>query len=69
MSFVQSATSFVITLAPPANTLAKVCLPKMGIAAATLVVDGKATAGVVTGDYVCVGGIGSAAKPRVISRA
>ena len=67
-SFVQTSTSFALTLAPPPNTLARVCLPKLGLAAATLVVDGKSVAGEVRGDYVCVDGIGSAASARHISR-
>ena len=39
------------------------------MASTSLVVDGKATPGVVQGDYVCVDGIGSAAAARHISRA
>ena len=71
-SFVQdNGQSFVLQLAPPANTMARVCLPKLGKASASLVVDGVATAGTVENDYVCVDKIGSAAagKLRTISRA
>ena len=69
-SFVQrpGTAVFQLTLAPPANTHATVCLPKLGLAAATLVVDGKSLPGRIQGDYVCVPSIGSGPKPRVISR-
>lgn len=69
-SFAQiPGKTFTLDLTPPANTLARVCLPKLGLASTSLVVDGKATPGVVEGDYVCVDGIGSAAAARHISRA
>ena len=67
-AFVHSKTAFTLTLSPPANTKAKVCLPKLGLSSTSLTVDGRAMQGAVQGDYVCVDGVGSAAKPRVISR-
>ena len=67
-SFHQNLTSFVLTLAPPANTLARVCLPRLGVVSNSLVVDGKAMAGHAMSDYVCVDNIGSATVPRIISR-
>lgn len=67
-SFTQSKTRFVLELSPPANTLARVCLPKLGIASNTLTIDGIVKKGVEQGDYVCIEGVGSAAKARIISR-
>ena len=67
-SFTQSKAAFRLKLSPPANTKAKVCLPKLGLSSTTLTVDGHAMPGQAQGDYVCVEGLGSAAKPRVISR-
>ena len=67
-SFVQSSAQFTLKLRPPANTLAKVCLPKLGGASATLTVDGKPTEATPEGDYLCVDGVGSASTPRVIER-
>jgi hypothetical protein len=66
----QPGTSFSLQLTPPANTLAKVCLPKLGSSSMSLDVDGAPTAGYAQGDYVCVEGIGSAADgtPRHITR-
>ena len=61
-------TAFAVTLAPPAGTRATVCLPKLGLTTATLVVDGVATQGSIQRDYVCVDGIGSAKESRKISR-
>lgn len=56
---------FKVTLQPPANTLARVCLPKLGSRTRTLKVDSVTVAAVVQGDYLCVGGIGSAAAGAV----
>ena len=67
-SFKQNKDSFKLTLSPPANTLAKVCLPTLGIKSSTLTVDGKKAAATAHGDYMCVDGIGSSDTPRVISR-
>lgn len=64
----QASQSFTLTLQPPANTVARVCLPKLGLASKDLVVDGTHTAAVEQGDYLCVDGIGSGSAPRVISR-
>ena len=62
MGFEQLAgKSFTVTLQPPPNTLARVCLPTLGSSAKTLDVDGKAVAASVQGDYLCVHSIGSAA--------
>jgi alpha-L-rhamnosidase len=49
--------SFVLTVAPPANTVGRACLPKLGRDAATLEVDGASVSGTVEGDYVCLGGL------------
>lgn len=57
-----------VTLQAPAGTLATVCLPKLGLTSSTLLVDGKETKGYDRRDYVCVAGIGSGDKPRVVSR-
>ena len=54
--------SFALDLSPPANTLARVCLPKLGMPSTSLVVDGKTTPGTMQGDYVCVNGIGSSTQ-------
>ena len=68
-SFTQSATMFELTLSPPANTMARVCLPKLGLTSTDVTVDGKKTAATAqTGDYVCVANIGSGSAARVISR-
>ena len=67
-SFVQSKAKFELTLEPPANTMARVCLPKLGLASTDVTLDGKKVVAQAQGDYVCVDGVGSAAAPRVISR-
>jgi hypothetical protein len=66
----QVGRSFALQLTPPPNTLAKVCLPKLGSASVMVVVDGTSTPAVAEGDYMCVDGIGSAAggAARHISR-
>ena len=52
----------------PANTMAKVCLPRFGLASTSLSIDGVAIGGFVQRDYVCVDGVGSGVAARVISR-
>jgi hypothetical protein len=67
-SFEQSAAAFTLRLQQPANTQARVCLPRLGLPGTTLVVDGKPVDGSPSGDYVCVTGIGSSSEPHVIER-
>ena len=67
-SFVQSKAKFELTLQPPANTMARVCLPKLGLDSTELTVDGKKMAAQAQGDYMCVDAIGSGSAARVISR-
>lgn len=67
-SLSQTSTSFAVTLAPPPNTFATVCLPRLNLPDASLTVDGVAKLGRYLRDYVCIDGVGSAAKPRVIVR-
>ena len=67
--FDTSPTNFSLTLSPPANTMAQVCLPLLGLVGdATLLIDGQITQGHLDGDYACVDGVGSGSKARVIQR-
>ena len=68
-AFNATAHDFALSLAPPAGTLARVCLPALGGAGdLTLLVDGKKVEGVADGDYVCVEGIGSGSAARTVRR-
>ena len=68
-SFNQTSTSFKLTLATPANALARVCLPTLGDDKdLTLLLDAKPVSGALDGDYVCIDGVGSASSPRIIER-
>ena len=42
-----------MTISPPANTVGRVCLPKLGLHNALLLVDGVRVIGIVQNDYVC----------------
>ena len=64
----QQPGSMRVTLDAPANTLARVCLPKLGLPGLEVTVDGMLTTGEAERDYVCVGGVGSKATERVIVR-
>ena len=59
-SFSQPADggSFMVSLSSPGNTLATVCLPRLGSTSDNLEVDGKIEAGFARGDYACVRGLG-----------
>lgn len=61
VSFEQSDTKFALALYAPPNTLARVCLPKLGLPSSTLTVDGKTMAAHQEGDYLCVDDIGCSA--------
>lgn len=59
---------FDLYVSPPAGTSASVCLPKLGMSGTNLWVDGKEVEGSQVRDYICVYNIGSASKPRQVSR-
>lgn len=66
---VHPGHNFAVTLTPPANTIAEVCLPK-GIPPRNnrqeLLVDNALALGYFKGDYICVSDIGSG--HRVLTR-
>ena len=63
-----TATVFSVTLSPPPNTFATVCLPSLHLAGTLLHLDGKKVFGYVQRDYICYDNVGSADFPRVVVR-
>lgn len=55
----EPGRTFALTTDLPANTAARVLLPRLGRADAAVVVDGRPVSGVPEGDWVAVDGIGS----------
>ena len=52
--------SFSLAVAAPANTVGRVCLPKLGLSSTSLRVGTRIVVGGVEGDYVCAGGLAPA---------
>jgi alpha-L-rhamnosidase len=58
VSFNQTEGGFLVVIAPPANTMGRVCLPQLGVASSVvLVVDGVRVNGTAMRDYVCASGL------------
>jgi len=66
LSATGAVTHIRLMLDMPASTHATVCLPKLGSAKATLMIDGSEIAGFHQRDYTCVENIGSSATKRII---
>lgn len=57
VSFNQTKASFSVVVTPPANTVGRVCLPKLGLSSVVLRVGERTVHGMVDGDYVCTSGV------------
>ena len=61
-------TAFNLTLSVPASTSATACVPRLGSASPSVLLDGKVVTGALDEDFVCVAHIGSSAQPHTIVR-
>jgi alpha-L-rhamnosidase len=66
VSFNQTASSFGVAITPPANTIGRVCLPKLGSSSPTLQVGTHTVPGTIQGDYVCASGLAPAKGQSVL---
>jgi len=55
----RSVSEFKLALTVPGNTVASVCLPKLGDSALEIQLDGKSKTGFSSGDFVCFSDVGS----------
>jgi len=65
---VQAPASFALTIGAPANTHGTVCVPQLGSASTTIIVDGKPAVGYAASDYICIDGVAGSQTPHVITR-
>eukprot|EP00928_Gymnodinium_smaydae_P080703 TRINITY_DN64352_c0_g1_i1.p1 TRINITY_DN64352_c0_g1~~TRINITY_DN64352_c0_g1_i1.p1 ORF type:complete len:928 (+),score=60.54 TRINITY_DN64352_c0_g1_i1:39-2822(+) len=55
----QNIAEFRVSIVVPGNTNARVCLPRRDEVTSSIIVDGESTMGYLSGDFVCINGVGS----------